>query len=93
MSNDSTYEGWTNWETWNVALWVDNEFKFYTAKTALLRELQEDGQSVTADHVWEFVRQNMNGLTPDVKRNQMSKVNYGEIAESWNCDMEELTNV
>lgn len=93
MSNDSTYEGWTNWETWNVALWVDNEFRLYTAKIALLRELQETGQSVTADHVWEFVRQNMNGRTPDVNRAGMKKVNYGEIAESWNCDMEELTNV
>ena len=92
MSNDNTYEGWANWETWNVALWVDNEFKLYTAKIALLRELQEAGRSVTAVHVWEFVHQKMNGRTPDVKHSQMSKVNYWEIAENWNCDLEDLTN-
>jgi hypothetical protein len=22
---DTTYNGWTNYETWNVALWLDNE--------------------------------------------------------------------
>ena len=24
-----TYNGWTNWETWNVALWVQNDEGFY----------------------------------------------------------------
>ena len=26
---DQTYNGWTNWETWNVALWVQNDEGFY----------------------------------------------------------------
>lgn len=25
MSETKTYNGWTNYETWNVALWIDNE--------------------------------------------------------------------
>ena len=24
-----TMNGWTNYETWNVALWIQNEFEFY----------------------------------------------------------------
>ncbi len=25
MSADHTYSGWTNWETWNTALWMGND--------------------------------------------------------------------
>ncbi len=34
--NDTTYNGWTNYETWNVALWMDNdEFLYNTAKACV----------------------------------------------------------
>ena len=25
-----TYEGWENYDTWNVALWINNDFGIYT---------------------------------------------------------------
>lgn len=25
MSTEKTYNGWTNYETWNVKLWIDND--------------------------------------------------------------------
>jgi hypothetical protein len=29
-----TYNGWANYETWNVALWIQNEFRFYAVALA-----------------------------------------------------------
>ena len=33
MTNE-TYNGWANYETWNVALWLQNEFAFYAIALA-----------------------------------------------------------
>ena len=27
---ETTYNGWTNYETWNVALWLDNDYFYYS---------------------------------------------------------------
>lgn len=36
MSNNETgYNGWRNYETWNVALWIDNEPALYRLARSL----------------------------------------------------------
>ncbi len=58
----NTYHGWANYETWNVSLWIQNEFRFYSIARDLRRSrysdfvaiLQEKGITHTPDGVeWE----------------------------------------
>ena len=51
------YNGWKNWQTWNVALWLDNDEGFHSmlrqAKTygELRDNLRQLGILETPDHV------------------------------------------
>ena len=40
-TEDKTYNGWTNYETWLVKLWTDNEYAFYLRQTDLANEARE----------------------------------------------------
>lgn len=56
QETDTTYNGWKNRETWNVALWIGNdpglyslalESKDYAAFKATMRELADEGVGVS----------------------------------------------
>ena len=36
--SDTTYEGWKNYETWNVALWINNEEPMYRQAVQFMEE-------------------------------------------------------
>jgi len=48
---DTTFNGWTNYETWNVALYIQNEYAIYSLAREWVAE--EHGQANTADY-WRF---------------------------------------
>lgn len=55
---DTSYNGWSNYETWNVALWIQNDYPLYRIATqcsdyAEFQELMIDdmGMSCTPDGV------------------------------------------
>ena len=54
---DETYNGWKNYETWNVALWIQNDEGFYSIAQEcsdyydLLIHLQNNGVDETPDRV------------------------------------------
>ena len=47
---DKTYDGWSNYETWAVKLWLDNDYGSYTymgerAAEVLAEHTDEDGKA------------------------------------------------
>lgn len=44
---DTTYNGWTNYETWAVALWIDNE----QGSQEMAQELARDARREASEHV------------------------------------------
>jgi hypothetical protein len=70
----TTYEGWVNRETWNVSLWVNNDYGMYKSMVA--------NRPFTPTSAKQFCTDIFGKRTPD--NCPLSKVDWTEIAESFN---------
>ena len=104
MSDDKTYNGWANYETWNVALWLDNEHLSYRywreqsqecwdeaeAKAHWTRE--EEAAFTLADRLKAELEESMpdlgSSVWADLLGAALSEVNWREIAEHYIEDVE-----
>ena len=80
MSEDKTYNGWTNYETWLVNLWLGG----------YLQQELEDGNEITAAHIKDTIN-NMLADTPelwgmfsDLLNSAISNIDCYEIAAHYN---------
>lgn len=91
----STYNGYTNYATWNVCLWIDNEEDMYRHKLdsicqAFKRSLTD---SISASQAREIAIDCLGEeSTPDLENSEgfrWEDVNWDEIANEWTIKAKE----
>lgn len=98
MTSDNRYNGWTNYETWNVALWLDNEQGSYSYWTEQAEQtvVNADGDKDQAEiDLAEALEREHRDAMPDVTGvfadllgAALSSVNWREIAGHYVADVE-----
>lgn len=92
------YNGWKNYETWAVALWIDNEEGSYNRRCELAREAKEEAgeededgrtaEGLLADQLKTWIREEEipdlgASLYADLLGAALDEVDWYEIAENW----------
>lgn len=98
MGNEHRYNGWTNYETWCVALWMDSEegTQEYFREMAEGYGAQSEEGSVSRfadalkDHHEELLP-DLQGFVADLLNAAMSEVNWYEIAGNLMTEIENET--
>jgi hypothetical protein len=79
MSGNTEYQGWANWTTWNVSLWLNSEEPIYRA---MVREAAVHKYHVSARQAQRFAAGMFGSTTPDGA--QLRFCRWGEIASMMN---------
>ena len=81
MSTTQKYNGWKNYQTWNVALWFGNDEGLYRAYI----EAREQ-QKFNAKRAQKFVEELLPDGTPDLKdrTRPYAGVDWSAISRSFN---------
>ena len=82
MAQNGTYNGWPNYETWNVMLWMDNEEQAYKLYREHVRMAKRNHQRFTIDWAQTVTRQAFGYKTPDGVYLDSPKIRWGAIAEA-----------
>ena len=89
------YEGWTNYATWNVVLWIDNDEPMYLRKVDWLRQFPGKVDARLAEEIAEDC---LGGCTtPDLEENAdagctWKDIDWNQIAEHWSDEGAQLVN-
>ena len=91
-----TYNGWENYATWCVNLWLNNERSLYDyvieLRDNITEEEKEYPEYMLADAIKEFITEDLAetiptcGMFADLLGYAIDKVNFYEIAEAFMCE-------
>ena len=78
----TTYNGWANYETWNVSLYINNEFELYSMACAFAksRDYYKNG-SVSYNNFLPFLKHSYGSQTPDGVKWDASELDRSELDE------------
>lgn len=104
MAEEEGYQGWRNYETWVVNLWIDNErgdYEYWRERTDEVMSSSEAHDSFSqedvakgtlADELKEWLEEampdEMSGMFVDLLKGAISEVDTYEIAGHWVDDYE-----
>jgi len=101
MSNK--YNGWSNYETWNFKLWLDNDEDLHNYIIGEIKKIKEIGtshihevsevsnflRSYIDDNVPTLKVSDKNGFYQDILNGGLREINTHEVAESYLEDLKE----
>ena len=76
-----TYNGWANYQTWNVSLYINNDYGMYMTALEWVKERLWDGLAVDYDVFRHTLVELMGPETPDGVRWDDEKLDHDELTE------------
>lgn len=89
--SDTTYQGWSNYETWNAKLWIDNDQGSQEWATELVKAQRDDWKAADALKAELYDAMPDLGATmfADLLQAAFDNINFREIVESIREDMDD----
>jgi hypothetical protein len=86
----TTYEGWANYPTWAVNLWLSNDEGTYHATNDAVRDAGSvyDASNAIESLVDDLMPELEAGIGADIMGWAFQMVEWREIAESWAADLD-----
>ncbi len=82
--SDQTYQGWRNYPTWNINLWLSNDYGLWSYMQELAAEYPDPGElsNIIKTFVEEEMLPELDGFPGDLLTWAFGHTDWYEIAES-----------
>jgi len=75
------YNGWTNYETWNFKLWLDNDQDVHNYIIDEIKKIKAIGYDAEAYEVSNFLRSYIDDNMPNLNVSTKSQSKYGSMCD------------